>query len=241
MVRLQRTIAIAVSSLFLMSCSDTMVVSERSGVPLNELDLTGAAPAELGLSGPDEIILTQGDKLSIAVSGDPSAIEALRFRRDGDALQVMRKSQAGGNLGTATIRITMPAPERLALSGSGSIAAPGLARDAAIDSNGSGKIEIDDIQTDRLDIGISGSSRIAGSGRTESMDISVNGSGIVDFRQLRARQAKISSAGSGDITFASDGTVSASIAGSGNVRVIGDAKCDGNIAGSGSLDCGPAS
>ncbi|MGB3737853.1 MAG: head GIN domain-containing protein [Pontixanthobacter sp.] len=228
-------------ALALAGCGESMRISSENGVPLAQLDFQGTAPTALGVSGPDDVVLTIGDALAIAVEGDPDAVEDLRFERTGDELRIMRKSGMGWDSGTATIRVTMPPPERLTLSGSGSIDAPVLARDAAIASSGSGTVEVADIQTDRLKVDITGSSRISGSGTTYRLAIAVSGSGQANLRNLTAQQATVSSAGSGDVAFASDGRVTASVAGSSDVTVIGDAVCIGNTSGSGSLSCRAAS
>ena len=93
-------------------------IGDPDGVPLAELDMTGAPPSELVFAGPDKVIVTKGDTLDIDVSGDEDAIAELRFSLDGDALGISRKSSDWGGTGIATIRVTTPDISTLVLAGS---------------------------------------------------------------------------------------------------------------------------
>ena len=210
-----------------------------SGVPLDELDMSGAAPVEIGHASADDLILTVGDELAITIDGDDSAKEELRFDLDGDSLSIGREGKWGGS-DRATITVTMPAPKSISHFGSGSIEAETLASDAEISHAGSGRLTIKEIASDELEISLAGSGKIVGAGTAKRLDISSVGSGAIDFSKLEADRVEISSAGSGDVSLMSNGRVSASLVGSGDVTVTGDAECESSVVGSGSLDCKPA-
>ena len=80
-------------------------IGDSDGVPLAELDMTGAPPSELVFAGPDKVIVTKGDTLDIDVSGDEDAIAELRFSLDGDALGISRESSDWGGTGIATLSL----------------------------------------------------------------------------------------------------------------------------------------
>ena len=109
-------------------CDSHISVNGHEGVPLSELDLNGKAPTELVLAGPDNVIVTRGDKLTIDVGGDPAVAEALRFTLDDKSLGVMRKNGWKGE-GKATVRVTLPDLAKLTLAGSGTIDADRLTGD----------------------------------------------------------------------------------------------------------------
>lgn len=209
------------------------------GVPLAELDMSGAAPTSIALAGPDTVILTEGDTLDITVEGDAATTENLRFKLDGDDLTIGRESYSGKEA-KATIRVTMPPPGEIAVAGSGSISAPTVARDAELDIAGSGSIEVASVDADRLEVNIGGSGTTTAAGRAGTLEVNVAGSGDVQLADLVADKVEVSIAGSGDVQLASDGTVEASIAGSGDVTVTGNAKCNLSSMGSGKLTCKPA-
>ena len=63
----------------------------KEGVPLAELDLTGEAPSEVTLLGPDTVDIRDGEKLSIEVQGSEEAKQRMRFVLDGGSLGILRK------------------------------------------------------------------------------------------------------------------------------------------------------
>ena len=217
-------------------------VGDKEGVPLSELDLSGAAPTRLALGSGDTVILTEGDTLAITIEGDDRAGEDLRFVRDDDMLAIGRKSGMFSNKdgAPATIRVTMAAPKELMIGGSGSIVAQRLAPTAELAMGGSGAITFTEFTGDRLEINIGGSGKVQGAGTAKRLEVNIGGKGNVDLAGLKTERGEVSIGGSGDVAFASDGTVEASIAGSGTVRVTGRAKCTANSFGSGKLICEPA-
>ena len=70
---------------------DGHVTINGEGKPLAELDMSGAAPQELVLAGPDEVHVTTGDKLAISVEGDPAVKDELRFALKDGSLAIHRK------------------------------------------------------------------------------------------------------------------------------------------------------
>jgi hypothetical protein len=213
---------------------------EVTGVALAELDTSGSIPSQITLAGPDKIIISDGEELSITLDGDAEAGEALRFDLDGDELTIARDSKVYKGSKHAIVRITLPSPEALTVAGSGTIEAESMAGDAEIDIAGSGKINVSSLTAQRLSVDIAGAGDVTAAGTAERLSVGIAGSGDVDLKQLKAVNVSVEIAGSGDVEVASDGEVKADIAGSGDVTVIGSAKCSLNKAGSGSLTCNPA-
>ena len=208
------------------------------GVPLAELDQSGPAPTRISVGGPDKVVLRQGDTLSIAVDGDRDAADKVRFWLEDGTLGVSRE-RGSSSTGPATVQVTMPPPERIAVSGSGSVESPGMARTAAIAIGGSGSVDVARFDAVDLKVSIGGSGLVRGAGTAQRMAVSIGGSGDVVAPELLADDATISIGGSGDVELASDGTVNASIGGSGDILVHGSAQCSVRAAGSGSLRCIP--
>ncbi|HAU21036.1 MAG TPA: DUF2807 domain-containing protein [Erythrobacter sp.] len=209
---------------------------DMDGVPLSELDTSGDAPKAVAMFGPDSIIITEGEDLSIEVEGDDEAVDAMRFTLEKGRLGVTRDFDIWDE-GKATVRVTMPAPEDLSMAGSGHIESFAMANRAEINIGGSGSIKVDEISSERLDVNIGGSGDVSGKGTAERLDVNIGGSGHVRLAELKADRADINIAGSGDVSFASDGRVEANIIGSGDVTVKGSAKCEVNAIGSGTLNC----
>lgn len=213
----------------------------KEGVPLSELDLSGAAPEKINLAGPDIVRIAEGKDFTIALEGDSDAKERMRFLLEDGTLSIMRDHAGWGQHDgkVATVSITMPMPKKLVLAGSGEIHSDTLADDAEIVVAGSGKVSTPGVKVASLDVNLAGSGNYAASGSAERLELSVAGSGDAKMEGLKVVRAKIKIAGSGNAALASDGQVDARIMGSGNVTVRGNAKCTLKSLGSGTLNCEP--
>lgn len=232
-------------------------INGQAGVPLSQVDQGGSAPPELIVAGPDKVIVTQGDTLSIDVEGNDDAVEAVRFVLDENFLGVTREQNSWDYTSAATIRVTMPPLREVSVSGSGGAEVDALARNAEVSLSGSGSFssgavdvqtldigvsgsgsaKFDQITAETIEIGLSGSGGVSGAGSAGRLEASLSGSSSINFAQLKAEDARISVSGSGSVRLQSDGTVVADLSGSGSVRVEGSAQCTENASGSGSLVC----
>ena len=212
-----------------------LTVNGKKGVPLADLDLSGEAPTEVALFGPDTVDIRTGETLAIEVEGDEAVKQLLRFARDDHSLAIMRTK--GESDGTATIIVTIPSPRKLTIGGSGKMTAAELTGDAEANILGSGSLEVAGISADKLSVNVAGSGSMKAAGKATSLDLNVLGSGNADLSGLTVDDADVTIAGSGGATFASDGEVEAEIVGSGSVTVRGDARCKVHSVGSGSLVC----
>ena len=199
------------------------------GVPLAELDLTGPPPREVSLSGPAQVVLSEGETLAIETEGGRDGEEPL-FALAGGRLRI-----SGGR--DAVVRVTLPAPDKLAVAGSGRLTAARLAHDGEIAVAGSGRLEVGAVAGGRLKVSLAGSGRTALDGHVEHLELSIAGSGSCDAEGLMAESAAVNIAGSGDAIFACNGEVTAHLMGSGNVIVRGSARCSVHSVGSGIVTC----
>jgi len=222
-------------------CEDGKFGTEgMEGVPLAELDLSGDTPEIVKLLGADVVRISEGKEFTIAVEGEEDAKERMRFRVTDGALTILRERENWRGGPSATVTITMPAPRRLELLGSGVIHADALADEAKIAIMGSGKVETHDIDIASLKVKFAGSGSYKASGKAGELKIAIAGSGSARLGGLKADKVEIAITGSGDAVFASDGEVNAKIMGSGQVTVRGSARCRVKSFGSGTLVCEPA-
>lgn len=215
-----------------------MSIGGEEGVPLADLDTSGAAPTKLALASSDRVVVREGSRLAISVSGDPEAIAALRFTLEDRRLGIMRERNSRAE-GTATVTVTMPPAQELVLAGSGDILAPAMVDDAEVNIAGSGKVAIARVAARSLDVNLMGSGTLEAAGAAERLELNVAGTGTLAARGLKVQRADINIAGTGGGEFASDGTVSAKVAGSGEVTVHGRASCKISAMGTGKLRCRP--
>lgn len=217
--------------------SDVSINGEQ-GKKLAELDLSGAAPNELVMFGPDEVQMTQGDKLAITVDGDPAAVDRLRFTLKDGTLGILREGKVfSGDDKVAVVHVTMPAPRELTMGGSGKINAPAMAAGAKVTVLGSGRIDTQSVSGDKLEVTLPGSGSFSAAGKVGKLDLTILGSGSAELAGVTVDSAKVNVLGSGGATFSSDGDVDATILGSGSVTVKGRARCTVSAIGSGKLIC----
>lgn len=209
----------------------------KKGVPLAELDMTGAAPTTITLLGPDNVRVTRGDKLAITVEGDGA--DKLRFALSEGQLGIAREDwKIGSSQKTATVNVTLPLLSEIVLAGSGNLTADQLTgNEAKIVVAGSGLVEARLIDTPKLNVDVVGSGTLRAGGKAREMKITIAGSGDAEMDGLNVDEVKVDVAGSGNARFASNGNVNANIMGSGEVRVFGRATCKVNSVGSGKLVC----
>ena len=213
-------------------------INGEHGKKLADLDLSGAAPNELVMFGPDEVQMIRGDKLAITVDGDPAAVEQLRFTLKGGTLGILREGKVfSSDNKLAVVHVTMPAPRELTMGGSGKINAPALAPGAKVTVLGSGQIDTQSVSGDRLEVTLPGSGSFRAAGKVGKLELTILGSGSADLGAVTVDNAKVSVLGSGGATFSSDGEVDATILGSGTVTVKGRARCKVSAIGSGKLIC----
>lgn len=229
--------AIALSGM-VAGCSDMDIsIDGEKGVPLAELDMSGAPPTGLVLAGPDRVIVSDGAKLDIDVSGDAAAVELVRFTLKDGTLGVLRESGKHKDSGRAVVKVTMPSPKSITIAGSGSVEAAGMADEADINILGSGKLSLAALKAAKADVTVAGSGALEARGSAKALDLNLLGSGRADMAGVMVEKADVTIAGSGEASFASDGKVDANIIGSGTVRVIGRATCEVQAMGSGKIVC----
>lgn len=200
------------------------------GVPVEDLDLTEPAPHKVSLLGPARVALCEGEVFRVDVEPGGTREPVLFSLHDG------RLGVGGGNA-ESVVRITMPAPRKLAVAGSGRMSAERLAPGGEVSIAGSGRLEVAAVDGGRLKVSIAGSGRLAIDGHADEFDLSIAGSGACDAEGLMVGKAAVHIAGSGDAIFACNGEVTAHLMGSGNVIVRGSARCSVHSMGSGTLTC----
>jgi hypothetical protein len=209
----------------------------KEGVPLSELDLSGEAPSEVILLGPDVVDIRDGERLAIEVEGSDEARARMRFVLEDGSLGILREKSNRNESGIATVIITMPAPGKLTIAGSGMMTAASVSDTPDINVLGSGTLDLPSVSAGKIDVNIAGSGTLRAAGTADTLDLNVMGSGSADLARLKVANADINVAGSGDAVFASDGEVNANIMGSGDITVRGSARCRVKTMGSGTLTC----
>lgn len=188
------------------------------------------------LHGPDDVIVTRGDRFEVVLDGDQNAQRHMNLYVKDGVLNVGRRGP--GWDGNVTVRVTMPGLTRFWLAGSGDAHVEqfnGKALNAVV--SGSGDLQVDNIVAESVLISVPGSGDVAMSGTTGMLDVTGQGSGDLSLGQLDAKTANIVIRGSGSVQAHSSGLAKIDITGSGDAQVSGTTQCQISKSGSGDAEC----
>jgi carbon monoxide dehydrogenase subunit G len=103
----------------------------------------------------------------------------------------------------------------------------------ALKLSGSGNIEAEDIETDKLAVTINGTGDVKMAGRADSQDIDISGSGNYQAGNLESKEVKIAVGGSGSAIVNVSDELDAKVSGSGSVEYVGDPTVNQDVSGAG--------
>lgn len=200
---------------------------------------------EIATSGPQDVVVTQGDTFAVRAEGSPEALALLEPVVVNGRLTIQpAKGFNWGNwprLASATYYVTLPRLDAVAVAGSGDISVDrieGESFDAQL--AGSGSLAIATMKVDRANFALGaagGSGDVVASGTARETHVSIAGSGEVKAAGLHSDAASVSIMGSGDVALTVEKDAKISIAGSGDVDISGPARCSVNQMGSGDVRC----
>jgi hypothetical protein len=193
----------------------------------------------IALEGSGDVVITQGGSESLTVETDDNVIEQVKTEVEGGTLTLglVTGIPTGVNVQSTTRLIFYVGVDDLtglSISGSGDIEAETIETerlDASI--NGSGNVRISNLTAGEVSADISGSGEVdLAAGEAAEQDTSISGSGKYLAGDLCGAMVKVSVSGSGEATVCATDTLDADISGSGNVNYHGQPSI--NISGSGS-------
>ncbi|MDD4644917.1 MAG: DUF2807 domain-containing protein [Bacteroidales bacterium] len=204
--------------------------------PIIERKVNLAAINGFALSNSADVILTQGNKQEVKLSGQENILENMELTVEGSVLSIKNKENVRKSE-PVKIYITIPSIEVMKISGSGDVETTNRftnLNDLNIKISGSGDIKAD-VDAKNIIAVVSGSGDICFTGNADALDFKVSGSGDLKAKELKVRDAEISITGSGDATINVSGTLKGSVAGSGDISYTGDPKVDFHHSGSGGI------
>lgn len=194
-------------------------------------------------TGPDDVDIRVGSGFSVRAEGDTGILARLEIVRNGDTLEIRRKSNSGFSWGSGErkslkIYVTMPRITGASTTGSGDMAIDHVDGDSfKVDATGSGDLSIASMNVQRAEFSLTGSGNVSSSGSAKTGSFSIAGSGDIDAAKLTLNQADVSVMGSGNVSAAVAGPAKVNVMGSGDVTLTGGAKCATTKMGSGSISC----
>lgn len=194
--------------------------------------------SKVAATGPDDVDVRVGAGFSVRAEGDPAVLDQLEIVKNGDTLEVRRKSGVSWGGQSAKVHVTMPRIVAAELTGSGDIAIDHVDGDAfSAHATGSGDLDVASLAVQRLDIDLTGSGGAAVAGTATAGKFSIAGSGDIDAPKLTLKQADVKVLGAGGVSAAVAGPATVDVMGSGDVTLTGGAQCTTSNVGSGDINC----
>ena len=205
---------------------------EQTSVPLASLrDFDG-----IMLEGPDDVVVTPGDRFAVTIEGDGGAQRYLNLYVKDGVLHVGRRRHGWG--GDATVHVTMPGLTRLWLAGSGDMQVARVGgKEFRILSQGPGDLKVDDVQSEAVRLTVQGPGDIALGGHTGEFSVNVEGPGDVVADELEAKKVDVTVSGPGDVRARATDNARLVVNGSGSAQVSGTTQCQIERHGPGDAEC----
>jgi hypothetical protein len=191
----------------------------------------------IDLSGSGEVIVTQGEGESLTIETDDNVMEHVKAEVSGGTLKL--GFEDGLNLVSPTRLIFTVGVNDLSsvrITGSGDVESDRIETDRLETTiTGSGDVQIAELTADEVKARITGSGDIDLAGEAATQDVTISGSGKYRAGDLRSEKAEVSISGSGNATVWATETLDVSISGSGDVNYYGRPAMNTSGGGSGDV------
>lgn len=193
-----------------------------------------------------QLHLKQGPETRVEIEGDPEVMAKVHTRVDGETLVLEIGESWLERLTSGVLLVahrplhyfvTTPDVQRVAVSGTGRVDADGIqAERLEVAISGTADIKLLGIRCDELQANISGRGAFQLAGRCERLQLGVSGSGDVDAGELAAQTASVRISGQGNATLRVSERLDVRLSGVGQVRFHGEPLLTQRITGAGSIE-----
>ncbi|MGD8865900.1 MAG: head GIN domain-containing protein [Anaerolineales bacterium] len=211
---------IGVFTLMTTACTISVRYEEGSGVVVEEARSVSGFD-RVSFEGVGKLVVTQGSEESLTIEAEDNILPRIETRVRGRTLEIRFDTDRWENI----IRPTRPIRFYLTVTDLESIFLSGL-----------GDIEVQDIESESMDVTLSGAGSITLSGSVERQDVNVSGAGAYDAGDLESEIADINLSGAGSATVWVTESLDVNITGLGSVRYYGDPELEQSISGLGSIE-----
>jgi hypothetical protein len=190
----------------------------------------------VALSLPGQVEVRTGNSEGLSIETDDNLLPLIETVVEDGTLKIRNKKKFNINTRNLKIVVQTRGVDRLAMGGSGSIAADRVQGSRLqFDIGGSGSIKVGKAEGESVNVNLGGSGDLKVlDGSARSLSATIGGSGTIDMAHVRLDKASVTLAGSGDATLWVRNTLDMTVAGSGDVNYYGDPQVNKTSVGSGS-------
>jgi len=192
------------------------------------------------ISYPGEIVITQGEAVSVKVEAEDNLLPGLKTEVRGGKLEVFYKTENGKHVNpTQPVKITIVVRELddVQFSSAGELTINSLKTDELdFGLSGAGKVTVNDIETKSLKIDLSGAGSMEATGTADNLDLNISGFGSFNGGDLHSKSASVNISGAGSATVWADDELEANVSGAGSVDYYGSPSVTKNVSGVGGVN-----
>ena len=227
-------------TLALPACNARVRVIQGSGNVITETRQVSNFD-RIDLSGSGKVILTQGGSESLTIETDDNVMEHVKTEVEGGILKLglVTGIQTGLNIQSITRLVFYVGVDDLtglSTSGSGEVESNKIEADRLdLSVSGSGAIRIADLSASEVKAEISGSGGSNLDGNVAAQDVNISGSGEYQADDMCSESVKVNVSGSGNATVCANETLDVDVSGSGSVNYYGQPSVNSSSSGSGTI------
>ncbi len=229
---------LAAAIITLNSCGTNGLCVKGSGPVVSETRVISPFTC-ITLEGSADIYIRQDSVQSVVVEAQSNILQVLDTKVMGNHLSIGFEKHCVKNHEPIKVYISVPDIEDVSLEGSGNIFGNGVisVNSLSLDIEGSGDIEMENLQVNELHTSISGSGNATYSGTSivQHHSIDINGSGKIKAFELTVNSVDVDIDGSGECRVKALQSLDVNISGSGDVYYQGNPGITSNISGSGNI------
>ena len=196
------------------------------------------------VDGPFDVTVRAGLSPSASATGSTDALDRISIAVQNSTLIIRPDNSAWGGYpgaptGKVEVAVTATNLSSAVLAGSGRLSIDRVRGDALdLGLGGAGMLSVGLIDVGKLSVMLAGAGNASLTGHADDGRLIVRGAGNIAADGLTIRHAEIVSAGAGTITVTATETAKVTAAGNGDVTVRGKAECTVNATGTGNVSCG---
>ncbi|MGX4641104.1 head GIN domain-containing protein [Massilia sp. SYSU DXS3249] len=213
---------------------------------VRETRAVDARVTRVKLDGVVDLVLRQGSKPSLVLSGERDDIARVTTQQRGETLEIDTERRNNWNSGNRNPRLraelTVPNLTEfvsdgvgastvsgfngdkivLALDGAGTVTLNGNYRNIDARLGGAGSLKIDAPKAERMDLALRGAGQLAVTGQTRNLHATLAGVGNLDAQHLRAEKVDLDMSGLGGATVHASSAIDVNLSGMGSATVYGN-------------------
>lgn len=201
-----------------------------------------AGVTSVELSGPIDLVLSQGQSASLKVRGEQRLLGNVETIQDGDTLHIGTKGMLLLHRKPLQVYLTLPSLSELTVNGTGDTTVNGFSgekfdlqlhgagnvtfngryRQLAAGVHGSGDLNLNAGNSEHIALEMVGSGQITSSGSCKTLEAELTGSGGLDAEHLASDKVTVNLKGSGTTNVFAKQSADLVLRGSGDIRVFGN-------------------